>query len=265
MALLPAAPTIMALRQPPSDAETLTLAAAEEDTETAAIDAHIDAHPAVAALRASGHYTEMRPHLKIPRTMWPHNLTAGVLRGPGRVAAPPLAFFGDESTSVMEEDVVPAGASEGARAAAAPDVLPTESTEAAKAAGGKEGVKRAGAYVEFAHFGADLCGHPGIVHGGLLATVLDEALARASMAALPHRIAMTASLTVNYRAPCPAGSYVVVRCECTRVEGRKAWVRGRIETLADESKGEKPLLVAEAEALMVSPRAAAQMARFLPV
>jgi acyl-coenzyme A thioesterase PaaI-like protein len=30
----------------------------------------------------------------------------------------------------------------------------------------------------FVHLGRGLCGHDGIVHGGLLATLLDEALAR---------------------------------------------------------------------------------------
>ena len=56
-----------------------------------------------------------------------------------------------------------------------------------------------------------------------------------------------------------AGQVFVLRAETTRVEGRKAWVKGRLETLVDESKGEKPLVVTEAEALFIEPRMAAQM------
>lgn len=109
--------------------------------------------------------------------------------------------------------------------------------------------------VSITHLGDDLCGHPGIVHGGLLATLLDEGLARCCFAALPHNVGMTAKLDINYRSPTPAGSYVVLRATTTRVEGRKAWVEGRLETLVGE--GETPVVLAEATALFVSPKQAA--------
>ncbi|ROT40119.1 thioesterase family protein [Sodiomyces alkalinus F11] len=106
--------------------------------------------------------------------------------------------------------------------------------------------------VTILHLGTDLCGHPGIVHGGLLATLLDEGLARCCFDALPNKIAVTAKLEVNYRKPTPAGSFVVLRAETKQVEGRKAWVEGRIETLVDE--GEQPTILAEASGLFVSPK-----------
>ncbi|KAL2759228.1 hypothetical protein ACRALDRAFT_1075451 [Sodiomyces alcalophilus JCM 7366] len=106
--------------------------------------------------------------------------------------------------------------------------------------------------VTILHLGPDLCGHPGIVHGGLLATLLDEGLARCCFDALPNKIAVTAKLEVNYRNPTPAGSFVVLRAETKRVEGRKAWVEGRIETLTDE--GEEPTVLAEGSGLFVSPK-----------
>lgn len=109
--------------------------------------------------------------------------------------------------------------------------------------------------VSISYLGMDLCGHPGIVHGGLLATMLDEGLARCCFAALPNKIGMTANLNINYRAPAPAGAFVVLRAVTTKVEGRKAWVEGRIETLVSE--GEKPLVLAEASALFIEPRQAA--------
>ncbi len=119
-------------------------------------------------------------------------------------------------------------------------------------------------YTQILHIGADVCGHPGLVHGGLLATLLDEATARCCFAALPHRVGVTASLKIDYRAPARADQYVVIRCETTAVEGRKAWVRGRIETLPAK-EGDKVEVIAEAEALFVSPKAAATMAKLYPI
>ncbi|KAG0133587.1 HotDog domain-containing protein [Tuber indicum] len=109
--------------------------------------------------------------------------------------------------------------------------------------------------VQVFYLGEQLCGHPGYIHGGMLATILDEGLARCCFAALPNKIAMTASLTVNYRKPSPAGSYVVLKAKTVKVEGRKAWVEGRIETLVGE--GEEASVLVEASALMIEPKQAA--------
>lgn len=109
--------------------------------------------------------------------------------------------------------------------------------------------------VSISYLGTDLCGHPGIVHGGMLATMLDEGLARCCFAALPNKIGMTANLNINYKAPAMAGQCVVLRATTTKVEGRKAWVEGRLETLVAE--GEKPVVLAEATALFIEPRQAA--------
>ncbi|PGG95173.1 hypothetical protein AJ79_10213 [Helicocarpus griseus UAMH5409] len=106
--------------------------------------------------------------------------------------------------------------------------------------------------VSMLYLGTDVSGHPGLVHGGLLATVLDETLARCCFPALPNGIGVTANLNINYRSPAPAGSYFVVRAETERVEGRKAFVKGWIETLPDD--GKEPVIVAEATALFVEPK-----------
>jgi acyl-coenzyme A thioesterase PaaI-like protein len=116
-------------------------------------------------------------------------------------------------------------------------------------------------FVSLQYLGPALCGHPGIVHGGLLATLLDEGLARCCFPALPNKVAVTASLKIDYRAPCMAGQIVVLRAETTKVEGRKAWVTGRLETLVDETKGEKSVVFTEGEALFIEPRQAASMRR----
>jgi acyl-coenzyme A thioesterase PaaI-like protein len=115
--------------------------------------------------------------------------------------------------------------------------------------------------VQIMYLGGSLCGHPGIVHGGLLATMLDEGLARACFPALPNKIGVTASLKIDYRVPCPAGSYVVLKAYTQKVEGRKAWVKGWIELLGDEDgNGTK---VVEAEALFIEPKNAANLAKNL--
>ncbi|KAK2780997.1 hypothetical protein FQN52_004327 [Onygenales sp. PD_12] len=112
--------------------------------------------------------------------------------------------------------------------------------------------------VAMLYLGSDVSGHPGLVHGGLLATILDESLARCCFPALPNGIGVTANLNIDYRSPAPAGSFFVLRAETTKVEGRKAWVEGRIETLPDD--GQEPVVVAEAKALFIEPKHAAVLA-----
>jgi hypothetical protein len=75
---------------------------------------------------------EARPYTNYPELKRVHHLTAGVLRGPGKLAVRPLIRAkNDESEAWV-----------------------------------------------FVHLGRSLCGHEGIVHGGLMATILDEALGR---------------------------------------------------------------------------------------
>jgi acyl-coenzyme A thioesterase PaaI-like protein len=214
MSAAPAADTVNGVLSPPTDAETLTMFQ-PASPETAAINEHIITHPLAVRLRAEQGVVESRPHLKIPESMRPHNLTGGVLLGPGKIEVPPLSL------------------------AHSSEELPR--------------------LVQISFLGEALCGHPTIVHGGLLATLLDEGLARACFPALPNKVGVTASLKIDYRAPCPAGSYVVLKAETTKVEGRKAWVKGWIEQLTED--GEPGVKYCEAEALFIEPKGAASMAR----
>lgn len=106
--------------------------------------------------------------------------------------------------------------------------------------------------VSMSYLGTDLCGHVGIVHGGLLATLLDEGLARCGFTALPNKIGVTASLTINYKKPTPAGSFVVLKAETVKLAGRKVWVKGRIELLGENEEPGQVLV--EAEGLFVEPK-----------
>jgi acyl-coenzyme A thioesterase PaaI-like protein len=109
--------------------------------------------------------------------------------------------------------------------------------------------------VSIVYLGKALNGHPGIVHGGMIATLLDEGLARCCFAALPNKVGMTARLEIDYRAPCKAEQFVVLKATTTKVEGRKAWVEGRVETLPKD--GSTGTLLAEGRALFVEPKNAA--------
>jgi hypothetical protein len=61
------------------------------------------------------------------------------------------------------------------------------------------------------HIGRDLCGPHGMVHDGILATIVDESLARCCFPALPNRIGVTANLNITFVNPLPADSYILVR------------------------------------------------------
>lgn len=84
------------------------------------------------------------------------------------------------------------------------------------------------------HLGRALCGHDGIIHGGLLATVLDETLGRNALLNLPSRIGVTANLNINYRSPCMADQFVVVKTKLVELKGRKCTVEAKMETLNGE-------------------------------
>ena len=114
--------------------------------------------------------------------------------------------------------------------------------------------------IQISYLGSDLCGHPGIVHGGMLATMLDEGFANCCSAAFPNKNGMTAKLVIDYRAPVFARNYVVLRVKITEMQGRKIWVEGQIETLVTE--GEKPVVMVEASALFIELRQSAVGANF---
>lgn len=112
------------------------------------------------------------------------------------------------------------------------------------------------------HVGRDMCGHDGIVHGGLLSTLLDEGLARCCFPALPNKIGVTANLTINYRKPTRADQFLLLKAKTTKVDGRKAWVEGHIESLP-LSDAETPVTLVEATALFIEPKYAALMKRIV--
>jgi len=107
----------------------------ESLTATAQIEKELLSLPLLQSLHSApdaNEWYETRPYSSLPEERRVNNLTAGALRGPGRLAVPPVVWAKRDESE---------------------------------------------AYV-FVHVGRGLCGHDGIVHGGLLATLIDESLGR---------------------------------------------------------------------------------------
>ncbi len=96
-------------------------------------------------------------------------------------------------------------------------------------------------------FGKAHEGPPGLVHGGVVATVLDHVLARAVRAG--GRGGLTATLTVTYRRPVQLGVPLVATAEIGTAEGRRTSATARL--VAEDDPG---TTLAEAEGLFVALR-----------
>ncbi len=88
-------------------------------------------------------------------------------------------------------------------------------------------------------------GYPGVVHGGIVASMLDEIVGRVLFTDDPERMMMTAKLVTRYRKPVPVGEPLRVEGWLVRDKGRYAVTKSEIR-LADGS------LAAEAEATLAT-------------
>jgi uncharacterized protein (TIGR00369 family) len=75
-------------------------------------------------------------------------------------------------------------------------------------------------------FHRNMMGPPGIVHGGALAAVLDEAMTAAVFAA--DRLAFTVNLNIDYRQPVHLLAEVKIVGQLERENGRKLYTSARI-------------------------------------
>jgi uncharacterized protein (TIGR00369 family) len=74
-----------------------------------------------------------------------------------------------------------------------------------------------------------LCGAPGVIHGGIQATLLDEAMGFAVHEHVGTKLwIVTAELRLRYRAPVPVGEPVIVRGRWLRSEGKNHFARAEI-------------------------------------
>ena len=119
----------------PAPAPPLDVNSSSSIEYTADLESRLQSLPLLASLRSqpdADQWYETRPYRTVSEERRVNHLTAGTLRGPGKLALMPLVRVRwDESESVI-----------------------------------------------IIHVGRGVCGHDGIVHGGLLATLLDEGLGR---------------------------------------------------------------------------------------
>jgi acyl-coenzyme A thioesterase PaaI-like protein len=97
--------------------------------------------------------------------------------------------------------------------------------------------------------GGALAGWPGVTHGGVTATLMDESLGRCAIKQFPSKTGVTANLELNYMKPLITNSFYVIRTSPQK-EGatdQKSWASGRMETLDGR-------VCVEAKALFVVPK-----------
>lgn len=85
-------------------------------------------------------------------------------------------------------------------------------------------------------------GAPGYVHGGAIATVMDDTLG--TLLIVQQTPAVTAKLEVNFTQPALIGPTYQVEAWCERIDGRKLYFHGTMNSLDGTT-------IAEATALFV--------------
>ena len=94
-------------------------------------------------------------------------------------------------------------------------------------------------------------GFPGIIHGGIVAAVLDEALGRTSMLGTGQEWTMTGRLEVRYRRYVPYGPLLRVRATLG-TERRRMLQASGVLTLADDER--ETLAEAQGTFLLLAPQ-----------
>lgn len=109
----------------------------------------------------------------------------------------------------------------------------------------------------FYYLGQGASGFPHMAHGGLVATLMDEALSHAARELVPSKAAFTGSLKLEYKSPTPVDNFLIFKCWTEKVDGRRVYVKGEAFSLpsVDEYKSHgwgKP--VVKGDAVFVEPR-----------
>ncbi|KAJ9381974.1 hypothetical protein DTO063F5_5939 [Paecilomyces variotii] len=103
--------------------------------------------------------------------------------------------------------------------------------------------------INVVYFGGGLEGWPTVVHGGALATVLDETFGRVAVRSFPAKTGVTANLNINYRARVSSGSYYTIQATLDPIlsTDRKAHMTAEVRDQTGK-------LCVEATALFVVPK-----------
>lgn len=87
-------------------------------------------------------------------------------------------------------------------------------------------------------------GYPGVVHGGIIASMMDEAMGRVFMGDNPPRFMVTAELKIRYRKPVPTSQPLKIRGELVSDNGRVGRAIGTIHGSKGELLVEGEIVVA---------------------
>lgn len=102
-------------------------------------------------------------------------------------------------------------------------------------------------------------GYPGISHGGILATILDEVVGRVAMINDHHRFMMTVNMKVQFRNPVPIDTPLCAQGKIVKLKGRLCKAHGQI-LLPDGKVGcEAELTLADMPAEMASESTLSQL------
>ncbi|KAJ3095203.1 hypothetical protein HDU97_007154 [Phlyctochytrium planicorne] len=124
--------------------------------------------------------------------------------------------------------------------------------------------------VKAIRIGERVCGHAGLVHGGMVAAAFDDFMGSVFFTnAGGHYSGFTAYLKVDYRVPIPSPITVILILWIEKEEGRKIFIKGQLKSAESAPEGMKvapagekgerwgeagSVLFAEAEALFVIPK-----------
>ncbi|KIN04394.1 hypothetical protein OIDMADRAFT_85018, partial [Oidiodendron maius Zn] len=113
--------------------------------------------------------------------------------------------------------------------------LPTGPLAGARAMGGFQRVfynAETGECITVVWFGGALAGWPGVTHGGVIATILDESLGRCAVWKLAGHTGVTATLQLNYLKPVVSNTFYIIRAipQEENATAKKRWVTGQLET-----------------------------------
>lgn len=173
------------------------------------------------------HSKTNRESLKIEENIWPQ-LTGHTLAGEDKIALrSPSLYVVDDSFLTSFRDIE--------------ELVPGENNFS----------------YTFFHLGYKLLGHSQIVHGGFLATILDELACRLAFQNMESKLGVTANLNINYKQPCYVDNFVMVKCLLVRKNGRKCVVKGEVFKVGPESTGAVDIrenLLLECECLVIEPR-----------
>lgn len=95
-------------------------------------------------------------------------------------------------------------------------------------------------------------GYPGVVHGGIVASMLDEAVGRVAMIGDPHHFMMSVKLEVKYRHPVPTETPLRLIGRIERLRGRLGKAVGEIVLPDGTVAAEAAITLADVPAEMMA-------------